>query len=521
MTPACRNGSLYASPKGVEEGRALHLGELRAGTEIDGFRLTEPLSHGGMGAIWRAVKPGLDCPAVLKIPFIAPGDDVSAVIGFEVEEMILKRLSGPHVPRFLGAGSLEATPYVAMEFVPGESVDAVLKRGPVSWQTAMFVAADIAAALDDVHRQKVAHLDLKPANVIQSGRGAVLIDFGLARHDELPDLLGEETRLPVGTPAYIAPEQVLGDRSRKASDLFALGAILYELVTGEKPFGDPTTRAGMERRLYQAPLPPRARVRATPRFLQEIVLRCLEVDPERRYASAGQLLFDLRNPEQVVVTERGERSRGEPLLRRIVRALSPFRARPAILRPAAHPSATDGVAVVMAAVDLARGEDGLAEAVRLHVAGVLEGTPDARLACVTVLKTKLAGEDETVDAAGRNAYVGRLVALKDWARSLGVPDERVSYHVLEGLDPGNAILGYAHHNRVDHIVLGARGSSALRRHLGSVSAQVVAEATCSVTVVRLKRQEAAEEPPGPEPTLAELAARYGAATETGSRPTER
>ncbi|MEJ1160760.1 bifunctional serine/threonine-protein kinase/universal stress protein [Prosthecomicrobium sp. N25] len=461
--------------------------DLAPGLVIDGFTLTERLSFGGMGAVWRATKPGVHVPVVLKVPFIAPGDDVSAVIGFEVEEMILKRLKGPHVPRFLGSGDLETLPYIAMEYVAGDHLQKVMESAPFSWQTVAHIGADIAAALDAIHQQKVAHLDLKPANIIQSPRGVVLIDFGLARHEELPDLLGEETRLPVGTPAYIAPEQVLGDRSNNASDLFALGCILYELATGEKPFGEPSTRAGMERRIYRAPPPPRAVVRGVPRFLQEIILHCLEVDPARRYATAAQVLFDLRNPGQVVITERGRLDRGDSFLRRVFRALLPFRAKPMPPRPAVM-SRRDAASVVMAAVDLARGEDPLAEEVRLHVARVMEGVADARLACVTIMKTRIAGEDETVDAAGRNAYVGRLVALKDWARPLGIPDDKVSYHVIEAVDVAAALIRYAEHNRVDHIVLGARASSALRRHLGSVSAQVVAEAHASVTVVRVKSQ---------------------------------
>jgi eukaryotic-like serine/threonine-protein kinase len=120
---------------------------------------------------------------------------------------------------------------------------------------------------------------------------------------------------------------------------------------------------------------------------------------------------------------------------------------------------------------------------------VLSLEPGARLACLTVLRTKLVGDDDARDAAGRTAYVQRLVALKDWARPLDLPEDAVSVHVLEAVDVAGAILDYAALNRVDHIVMGARGASALRRHLGSVSAAVVAEAPCTVTVVRLKGVE--------------------------------
>lgn len=457
------------------------------GTIIDGFQLTERLASGGMGSVWRAAKSGIDLPILMKIPFIEPGDDVSAIVGFEVEEMITRRLSGPHVPRFFASGDLGAVPYIAMEFVQGEPLNEVAARAPLSWQTAVIYACEIAAAVDALHRQKVSHLDLKPENIILvPDRGAVLIDFGLARHDELPDLLGEESSLPIGTPAYIAPEQIRGDRTHHASDIYAIGCMLYELTTGEKPFGEPTTRSGMERRIVRAPKPPRAIRKSIPRWLQEIILKCLEVDPARRYPTAGQLLFDLRQPEHVVVTERGNGEREEPVWRRLLRAFRPGGGKPAGVA-APITAKLDKAAVVMAAIDLGGEHLALAEEVRVHVGRVLAFNPDARLACVTVLKTKLAGEDEAVDAEGRPTYLGRLVTLKEWARPLRLAEEAVSYHVLEAVDVAGAIIHYAAHNRVDHVVMGARGSSSLRRHLGSVSAQVVAEAQCSVTVVRLKQ----------------------------------
>lgn len=227
-----------------------------------------------------------------------------------------------------------------------------------------------------------------------------------------------------------------------------------------------------------------------PRWLQEVILRCLEVDAADRYRSAGQLLFALRHPDQVPLTERAERAGSGSLAKRVAGWFGGRKAekRPPLRKvPIAQRIA--GAPVVVAAVDLSAGVDALAEEVRLHVARVLEAEEGARLACVTVLKTKLVGDDDVKDAEGRTAYLARLIALKDWARVLGAPEERTSYHVLEAMDPGAAIVDYAVHNSVDHIVMGARASSALRRHLGSVSSAVVAEAPCSVTVVRLKSSE--------------------------------
>lgn len=119
---------------------------------------------------------------------------------------------------------------------------------------------------------------------------------------------------------------------------------------------------------------------------------------------------------------------------------------------------------------------------------ILTTQPEARIAFVTVLKTALLSVENDDLRDGHNAYVQRLIELKDWARPLVSRDEVVSYHVLEAVDAAAALIDYARHNTVDHIVLGARGSSTVRRYLGSVSSQVVAQAPCTVTVVRLKQR---------------------------------
>ncbi|PBC19503.1 MULTISPECIES: bifunctional serine/threonine-protein kinase/universal stress protein [unclassified Mesorhizobium] len=454
-----------------------------AGAVIDGFELVEKLPAGGMASLWRATNPRYEFPLVLKIPFLDPGGDVSVILGFEAEELILKRLSGPHVPRFAAAGSLSRVPYLAMEFVAGTGLADLVGNAPLPVDEVTRIGAEIATALAALHRQKVVHLDLKPENVILAERGAVLLDFGLARHAELPDLLGAESSVPMGTAAYISPEQVLGERSDPASDLFALGCILYQLATGEEPFGRPATFAGMKRRLYHAPRSPRDINDAIPRWLEAIILRCMEVDRSRRYVEAAHLLSDLRNPDQVVVARRKPQDKG--VWAAIARLFHKTDDRSLVGKPTLS-RAQAGPSIVLAAVDLANGSDALAGEVLNETARVLASREDSRLACVTVLRTEIIGETRAVDESGRPVYLKRLVALKDWAHPLHLPEDRISYHVLEAVSPADAILDYAEHNDVGHIVVGARASSAIRRHLGSVSTKVVAQALCSVSVVRLK-----------------------------------
>src|SRR5262249_21938278 len=180
---------------------------------------------------------------------------------------------------------------------------------PLQPQDAAPTGGRIAAALHGTPRQDVIHLGVKPSNVMMRDCcEAVLIDFGFSHHLRLPDLLAEEFPGPMGTGAYIAPEQLLGERSDPRSDIFALGVLMYFFVTGERPFGEPETLRGWRRRLYGDPVPPRARRPDCPPWLQEVILRCLEVDPARRHPTAAQLAFDLQHPGQIAITARGERT---------------------------------------------------------------------------------------------------------------------------------------------------------------------------------------------------------------------
>lgn len=359
----------------------------------------------------------------------------------------------------------------------------MLEKAPLPPDEVAAIGVKVAFALHDLHRQHVIHLDLKPGNILLRGDEAVLIDFGLSRHDQLPDLVQEEGEGPAGSGAYIAPEQVLGNRSDPRSDLFALGVILYQLATGATPFGEPDLMENWRRRLWRDPLPPRARNGDVPSWLQEIILRCLEVDPEKRYATAAQIAFDLQHPDQVALTERAMRSRRDGPLTVAWRRLRLSRNQPPQRRRALA-SHLANAPIVLAAIDLEPGHERLSQAIALAVRRVLMTEPNARLACVNILKIARLALDKVEDTQGRNPHLGRLIELKHWARGIPISPERITYHVLELTDPAGQLIDYARHNRIDHIVMGSRGSSMLRRHIGSVSTRVVAEAPCTVTVVR-------------------------------------
>jgi nucleotide-binding universal stress UspA family protein len=389
-----------------------------------------------------------------------------------------------------------------MERIAGKTLLRRLDDLPLPYAEVAAIGAKVAAALDALHLQHVVHLDVKPSNIVmRDGTGdAVLVDFGLAHHDQLPDLMGEEFRLPYGTAPYMAPEQILGDRTDARSDLFALGVLLYFFSTGVRPFGDPKGKRRLRRRLWRDPVPPRKRRADYPPWLQEIVLRCLEVDPGRRHPTAAQLAFDLSHPEATKLTGRSERLARDPWSAVLRRRFHPDFALEARVQHAAARAPTASTAPIVAvAVDLAEGSEPLHDALRVTVKRILETVPDARFACLNVLKHHRIAIDTTLDEEGRSKHLNRLVELKRWAQPLAALDNRITFHVLESTDPAAAILEYVSANRVDHVVMGARANSALRSFLGSVSQEVVAKAACTVTVVRLPRAFDAGADGSPEP----------------------
>ena len=460
------------------------MGAPESGSVIDGFRLGEMIHAGSMASIHRLTGPQGPLPLIIKIPRLGPGERAVNVVAFEVCRMVLGALAqGPHHPTLVAFGDVETVPYLVMEYVDGARLDEWVPRIPLTAGEVASLGAALALALHDIHRQDVVHLDLKPTNVLYRSNGeAVLIDFGLAHHSHYPDLLAEEFRTPLGNWVYIAPEQVLGVRCDPRSDIFSFGAILYHLATGHFPFGKPASIAQLRQRLYRDPVPPRSLVAATPAWLQEIILHCLEIDARDRYASAAEAAFELANPPQVAITERGTRERRAawgPLVRRWARARN---FEPA---PCPPPSIRIGRApIILVAIGITQGDEPLFQALR-EAAGRLSATDDqCRIACVTVVPSAaaLGGDREEDTPTGR--HIKHLVNLRRWAKPLGLPEERVTYHVLESDKPAAALIDYAKVNEVDQILIGATRSTGPMRLFAGVAGQVVADAPCSVTVVR-------------------------------------
>ena len=459
-------------------------GTPREGNEIDGFHLGALLHAGSMASIYRLSGPNGPLPLIMKIPRLGAGERAVNVIGFEVCRMVLGALAqSVHHPTLVAYGDVETTPYLVMEFIDGHRLSDSVDHAPLAPEEIARLGSALALALHDLHRQDVVHLDLKPTNVLFRVSGeAVLIDFGLAHHAHYPDLLAEELRFPVGNWVYMAPEQIFGVRGDPRSDIYALGGILYELATGQLPFGRPRSVAALRQRLYRAPAPPRAIEPATPQWLQEIILRCLALDARERYASADELAFDLANPSGVAISERGARlarDRWWTVLRRRLRATH--------FEPAPRPPLSSRprlAQIVVVALALRDDDAALREALSAEARRAIAPDPECRVACVTVVPPAAAlnGVGEEYTATGR--HIRRLIELRRWARPLNLPEERLTYHVLESDKPVAALCDYVRMNDVGRMLIGASGSAGHARALAGACVHIVAQAPCSVTVVR-------------------------------------
>lgn len=454
--------------------------QLSVGMVIDGFRLEERLHRGGMAMIWRVTRDDIYTPIVMKLPFLDHEGDLALLVGFEVEQMIMAEIKGPHVPRLVANGDFAVQPYIVMEYLPGPTLLKSMYPSPLALDEVVRIGTGIADALDDLHQQHVLHLDLKPANVLFRPTGeAVLIDFGLSRHEQLPDLLEEQFRRPAGTTEFMAPEQLMRVRSDKRSDLFALGAIIYQMATGKLPFGAPSLKQ-VRQRVWRDPVPPRAIRPEIPPPLQEIILKCIEPLPERRYRTAQELAFDLRHPDLVELTERGQRMARDGAMTAFGRWLRLRSAMREIADTATKPPPR--TPIILVAVDLRSGLDELRQALLDAAVSVLANMPGARLACLNVMQTSLIALDENVDSEGENIHVQRIAELRRWAEPLHLPRGKITYHLIEGRSISAGIIEFAQANKVDHLVIGApsAGGPAASR----LTTDVTAAAPCSVTVVR-------------------------------------
>lgn len=281
----------------------------KPGDTLDSFQLKRVVATSGMATVFEARRLDTGERVAIKIPHPEVESDPALWERFKREEEIGVRLNHPSVMKVY-ANPERSYVYMVMEWVEGRLLRQILseyktagKTMPIPRATRLTIA--ICHALEHIHANGVVHRDLKPENVMVDDHDNIhLIDFGIASSAGARRLTFAHFSQSLGTPDYISPEQVRGKRGDARSDVYALGVMLYEMLTGSVPFTGPSPLAVMNDRLLNPPQPPRTLNPEIPPQLQEILYRALEREPRNRYASAHEIAHDLEHPDQVGITER-------------------------------------------------------------------------------------------------------------------------------------------------------------------------------------------------------------------------
>jgi eukaryotic-like serine/threonine-protein kinase len=280
---------------------------LHVGDQLDHYRIEALAARSGMASIFRATDLENGRTVAIKIPHPEVESDPALFDRFRREEEIGKMMDHPGVMKVFVDGDRSQV-YMVMEWVEGRLLRKILNEEPkLPRERAIRITLRILDALDYIHSRGVAHRDLKPENVMVDEHDNIkLIDFGIASYAGARRLTFAKFSPTMGTPDYISPEQVKGQRGDARSDLYAVGVILYEMLTGKVPFSGANPFLIMNDRLLNNPVPPREVDPSISEQLQEIIYRALERDPKNRYSNARVFANDLEHPEHVGVPDRPE-----------------------------------------------------------------------------------------------------------------------------------------------------------------------------------------------------------------------
>jgi serine/threonine-protein kinase len=284
--------------------------ELEVGQLLDDrYQVTDLISRSGMASIFKAIDLQTKRTVALKVPFMQFESDPGFFSRFKREEQIGKTLNHPYILRFEEPPENQSRPYIVMEFLEGQTLGHLMRSiRPMPVGDTLRIASRICEALHYMHEHEVVHRDLKPENIMICNDGSIrVMDFGIAKYEAMRRLTFGGFTPAMGTPDYMAPEQVKGKRGDARTDIYSLGAILYEMLTGAMPFDGANPFLIMNARLSGDPVAPRQRNPELSPQVEEIILHAMARNPAERYQNALEMKHDLDNPDQVQVTGRAER----------------------------------------------------------------------------------------------------------------------------------------------------------------------------------------------------------------------
>ncbi len=279
---------------------------VEAGEQIDSYRIDVPIARSGMASIFKATDLRDNRIVALKIPHPDMEADPILFDRFIREAGIGEKLNHPKVMRVF-ADEKRSRVYMVMEWCEGRLLRKIMDEGRLPKDRAIRIAIGVLDALEYIHANGVVHRDLKPENIMVDDNDNIkLIDFGIASDSSARRLTYANFTATLGTPNYISPEQVKGKRGDGRSDIYSVGVILYEMLTGKLPFTGPNPLAAMNDRLLNHPMPPTVADPSVSPQLQEVLYRALERDPKNRYPNAHEFQHDLEHLDLVGVQDREE-----------------------------------------------------------------------------------------------------------------------------------------------------------------------------------------------------------------------